>query len=95
MQKEYYIKCACYVEGINLTLFEDEPSTLYMTFWDDRGYSHHPYSFLKKIKMIWTIITGGKIDGNGVVMNRDEIESLHSILCEVLRNSKGDPEIFD
>jgi len=94
--------CSC---GTNHALVVDrEYSEKYQecSIWIESDWSPSTSSFLARLKAIWTIIRGGHLDSDGVILDGNQIEELSNFLdenmgprcgtCEHLNRSPG---VFD
>ena len=76
--KQKFIQCDCYGEGLLITKFDDEEE-LYFSYWR-QGIDPIKLSWWMRLKLCWMALTKGNYYDDQVVLNRQKAMELASWL---------------
>jgi len=83
MNKEIFIECDCYSEGIKLN-YQDE--LLYISLYQ-RGFKPRTKTIKEKLRWIWQIIIKDVPYDDELIISKDKIKQLSQFLNEILPNN--------
>jgi len=72
--KEKFIQCDCYGEGILITKFDDEEE-LYFSYWR-QGINPVKLSWWMRLKLCWMVLTKGNYYEDQVILNKEKATEL-------------------
>jgi len=72
--KEKFIKCDCWGEGMLITKFDDEEE-LYFSYWR-QGIDPIKLSWWMRLKLCWMTLTKGNYYEDQVILNKEKSKEL-------------------
>ena len=72
--KQKFIQCDCYGEGLLITKFDDEEE-LYFSYWR-QGIDPIKLSWWMRLKLCWMVLTKGNVYDDQVVLNKKKAMEL-------------------
>jgi len=85
MNKEIFLECSCYSEGIKFD-YNKEENTLEISIYQ-RGLTPRTRSWKEKLRWIWQIITKDNVYGDEVMLEKNNIHRLVEFVNENLSNN--------
>ena len=72
--KQKFIQCDCWGEGMLITKFDDEEE-LYFSYWR-QGIDPIKPSWWTRLKLCWMMLTKGNVYDDQVVLNKEKSKEL-------------------
>ena len=72
--KEKFIQCDCWGEGLLVTKFDDEEE-MYFSYWR-QGINPIKLSWWMRLKLCWMVLTKGNVYDDQVVLNKEKAMDL-------------------
>lgn len=85
MNKEIFLECSCYSEGIKFD-YNKEENTLEISIYQ-RGLTPRTRSWKEKLRWIWQIITKDNVYGDEVMLEKNNINRLVEFVNENFSNN--------
>ena len=90
--KQKFIQCDCYGEGLLITKFDDEEE-MYFSYWR-QGIDPIKLSWWMRLKLCWMVLTKGNVYDDQVILNKEKaIELATWILLNVVEPADKEPEM--
>jgi len=74
--KQKFIQCDCWGEGMLITKFDDEEE-MYFSYWR-QGINPIKLSWWMRLKLCWMALTKGNVYDDQVVLNKEKVIELAS-----------------
>lgn len=84
MNKEIFLECACYSEGIRFNY--DQDGMLNISLYQ-RGFTPRTRSWKEKLRWIWQIIIKDVPYDDELIISKDKIKQLSQFVNEILPNN--------
>lgn len=85
MNKEIFLECSCYSEGIKFD-YNKEENTLEISIYQ-RGLTPRTRSWKEKLRWIWQIITKDNVYGDEIMLEKNNINRLVEFVNENIANN--------
>lgn len=85
MNKEIFLECSCYSEGIKFD-YNKEENTLEISIYQ-RGLTPRARSWKEKLRWIWQIITKHNVYGDEIMLEQKNINRLVEFVNEISPNN--------
>ena len=72
--KQKFIQCDCYGEGLLITKFDDEEE-LYFSYWR-QGIDPIKLSWWMRLKLCWMVLTKGNYYEDQIIINKEKSKEL-------------------
>ena len=86
--KQKFIQCDCYGEGLLITKFDGEEE-LYFSYWR-QGIDPIKLSWWMRLKLCWMALTKGNYYEDQVILNKEKAMELALWIQEEYRNNLSD-----
>jgi hypothetical protein len=85
--KQKFIQCDCYGEGLLITKFDDEEE-LYFSYWR-QGIDPIKLSWWMRLKLCWMVLTKGNYYEDQVIINKEKSKELADWIYDELELEFG------
>ena len=71
---EIFLICEGDCHGL-MVQHEDSDDSFYVTMWQPT-YFNHPYYWKTRLRMIWKLLRGKRLDGDGIILSKENSQKI-------------------